>query len=75
MPAVVSNRVLAGPKDKLPPGATEAEFAYLKAASIKRGDDYPFSEAFYLEQRDFNVIMPGVVQRQSHLEKLRGKPR
>jgi hypothetical protein len=57
MPAVVSNRVQAHPKDKLPPGAIEAEFADLKAASIKRGDDYPFDEAHSLAMKD-EVVAP-----------------
>ncbi|MET4294735.1 hypothetical protein ABIB06_006568 [Bradyrhizobium sp. LB8.2] len=75
MVAVVSHRVKAAPKDKLPPGAAEAEFAYLKAASIRRGEDHPFEHAYYLEKRDLEVLIPGVVQRQARLNKLRGPKR
>jgi len=55
---VVSNRVKAGPNDKLPTGATEAEFAYFKAQSIKAGDE-PFS--YFGSKRDDDLLMPGAV--------------
>ena len=57
MSAVVSK---AGPQDKLPPGATGAEFARLKAQSIKAGDE-PYN--YFGSMRDDDVLMPGAVQR------------
>jgi hypothetical protein len=54
--AVVSNRVEADLRDKLPPGATEAEFAYPKAQSI----DGPYN--YFGSKRDDEVLMPDAVQ-------------
>lgn len=56
---MVSNRVKAGPNDKLPSGATEAEFAYLKAQSIK-ADDEPYG--YFGSKRDDDLLMPGAAE-------------
>jgi hypothetical protein len=42
-----------------PPGATEAEFAYLKAQSIKAGDE-PYN---YFRSKRHGVLMPSAVQK------------
>jgi hypothetical protein len=60
--------VEAEPTAKLPPGATEAEFAYLKAKAIKDGDDH---EVFYGATRDDEVLIPGVQQKVARWKLLR----
>ena len=63
MPAVVSNRVQAGPKDKLPPGAAEAEFAFHKAQAIRSGYEYLGEHPYFLSKRDDEVLIPGQGQK------------
>lgn len=58
MPAVVSNRVKAGPKDRLPYGATEAEFAYLMAKKIARDIGCAEPEDDYGQQE---IVRDGIV--------------
>ncbi len=58
MSAVVSNRVKARPKDKLRPGATEVEFAYLKVRRIRAGLDSTEHGPYFSGKYDPEILQP-----------------
>ncbi|MBR0721777.1 hypothetical protein [Bradyrhizobium manausense] len=61
MAAVVSNRVEAGPRDSLPPGAAEAWFAFHKSRAIRSGLDQPIAELDVIVVRDSAPALEAVL--------------